>query len=140
MAPADERRGAVIGLDAIEADDDLLEAVAACNRILRAKGHDYTQGEARLKNFFRNGQRLQLSAEKVLAVYMFKHLDAIETWLLDGQLRSEPIEGRIFDAINYLLLLFKLLKVRERDETREKVGPQPRVQPFEIVSGLEEEA
>jgi hypothetical protein len=104
-----------LSLAHIAADPDFAEAIATCDRILAVKGHDYTQGGGRLKNFFRNGSRLGLPAEKVLAVYMFKHLDAIETFLMRGAVESEPIEGRIFDAINYLLLLFKMVKQRRRD-------------------------
>jgi hypothetical protein len=104
----------------VAADEDFRACMEACDRILTTKGHDYTQGDHRLKNFFRNGERLSLSAEKVLAVYMFKHWDAIETYLRLGSVESEPIEGRIYDAINYLLLLFKMVKQRQRDDEEER--------------------
>lgn len=106
----------------ISADPDFVECIEACDRILGVKGNDYTQGDAvaatddkiRLKNFYRNGERLGLPPMKILAVYLNKHLDAIETYLKRGQVESEPIEGRIHDAINYLLLLYKMVQVEKR--------------------------
>lgn len=100
----------------ILADADFSACVAACDEILGVKGRDYTQGDGRLKNFTRNAERLGLSAEQVLAIYLFKHMDAIETYLRKGRVESEPIEGRIYDAINYLLLLYKLVQSRHRDD------------------------
>lgn len=106
----------------IVADQDFKAVVEECNRLLTVKGHDYTQGASaagcgdreRLKNFYRNGERLGLPPTKVLAVYLAKHLDAIETFLKHGDVESEPIEGRICDAINYLLLLAKLVRAEKR--------------------------
>lgn len=103
----------------ITADEDFRECIAACDAILKVKGNDYTQGDDRLKNFDRNGARLGLRPEQVLAVYMNKHLDAIETYLRRGAVESEPIEGRIQDAINYLLLLYKMVR---REEIRRKLA------------------
>lgn len=103
----------------IELDADFREAIAACDRILTVKGNDYTQGEGRLKNFYTNAARLGISAEKVLGLYMFKHIDALETYFKRGCLESEPIDGRIFDTINYLLLFYKMLQERRRDDAAE---------------------
>jgi len=107
----------------IEADADFLAVIEECDRLLTRKGNDYTQGAAstagddhgRLKNFYRNAEKLGVPARTVLAVYLAKHLDAIETFLRRGQVESEPIEGRICDAINYLLLLAKMVRVERRD-------------------------
>lgn len=114
-----------MNLPHIAADDDFRAVMEACDRILTVKGADYTQGESklsddfgRLKNFYRNGSRLGLSARQVLGVYLNKHLDAIETYLRDGQVESEAIDGRICDAINYLLLLAKMVRVERRDDAR----------------------
>lgn len=104
-----------MNLPHIEADIDFREVIQECDRVLTVKGHDYTQGQGRLKNFYTNAERLDVPASKVLAVYFFKHIDAIETFLRDGQVKSEPIEGRIVDAINYLLLLAKLVRAEQKD-------------------------
>ncbi len=97
-------------LHSILSDPDFLECLRACDKVLGVKGHDYTQGGDRLKNFDRNAERLGLPSRTVLAIYMLKHFDAIETYLKAGEVKSEPIEGRIVDAINYLLLLYKMIK------------------------------
>lgn len=99
---------------AIVEDEDFRACISECAKVLAVKGHDYTQGGERLKNFYRNGERLGLPARLVLAVYMNKHLDAIETFLRVGAVESEPIEGRICDAINYLLLLYKMVAEERR--------------------------
>lgn len=74
-------------------------------KLNETKGNDYSGNEDVFANFKRNVQRLGLEPYEVWSVYFFKHLDAIETWLRDGEVKSEPIEGRIDDAILYLLLL-----------------------------------
>lgn len=116
-------------LPGIAGDSDFRDAILACDSILRRKGHDYTQGAdgdwGRLKNFYANGERLGIPPMKVLAVYLNKHLDAIETFLQNGQVESEPIETRIYDAINYLLLLFKMVQFEKRVEDQRLVKPLP---------------
>ncbi len=120
----------------ISEDPDFRACIEACDKILAAKGHDYTQGDAksadpllRLKNFIRNGERLDLPPEKILAVYLFKHIDAIETFLRMGDVASEPIETRLYDGINYLLLLYKLVKWKKAQAyitgQAYAVGPRP---------------
>lgn len=129
----------------IESDEDFCAIITECDRLLTIKGHDYTQGQSdnpdnhhgRLKNFYRNAERLGLSGRQVLAVYMNKHLDAIETFLKGDYAGSEPIEGRICDAINYLLLLGKMVRVEERDEVadaaRAIAHPRESRQPWHAI-------
>lgn len=87
-------------------------------KLLEQKGNDYAGNEDVLANFKRNADRLGLEPQQVLGVYMNKHLDAIFTYIREGEVHSEPIEGRIHDAINYLLLL--LAMVREQDDFYER--------------------
>jgi hypothetical protein len=116
-----------VSLPHIEADEDFLAVITECDRLLTVKGRDYTQGDsvkgghARLKNFYRNAEKLGVHARTVLAIYLAKHLDAIETFLRHGQVESEPIDGRICDAINYLLLLAKMIRVERRDDEDDAV-------------------
>lgn len=104
----------------IESDPDFKRIMDECDRILGTKGSDYTAGGRRahgkLANFYAVAERAGLSPLKVWAVYFGKHLDAIDTFVRQGALASEPIEGRICDAINYLLILAKLIEY-ERDTT-----------------------
>lgn len=99
-------------------DRDFRQAIEECNKLLTTKGHDYTQGaegdRGRLRNFYTNAERLGVSPFTVLGVYMNKHLDAVNTFLSKGRLESEPIEDRIADSINYLLLLYKMVMYEER--------------------------
>lgn len=88
--------------------DLLMEAT----RILDSKGHDYAGDYNVLANFNRNAEILGLEPEQVWAVYFMKHIDAIMTYVKGGKLESEGIEGRIIDAINYLILFGAMVKVR----------------------------
>ena len=91
--------------------EQLLESTH--NRLLtltRTKGREYAGSDDQLANFRRIGDRLGMPPEAVLFVYLSKHLDAISTYirgLAEGlpQSLSEPIGGRIEDAILYLVLL-----------------------------------
>ena len=82
------------------------------------KGKEYTQGD-RLDNFYRIGKELDVPPETVLWVYLKKHLDSIVSFIREGKVYSEPIEGRIKDARVYLTLLRGLI-----EERRDKVEIQ----------------
>lgn len=70
-----------------------------CVPILQRKGHDYAHSAEANNNFVEVAQRIGaqrgIDAIDVLAVYWFKHVMAIETWLDERAVKSEPIE---FDA------------------------------------------
>ena len=109
----------------IAGDRDFREIVQLCNDLLTKKGADYQVGlstddrdKLRVSNFYAEAQSLGLSPFQVLGVYFHKHLRAIDKYLAKGSVESEPIEGRIADAINYLLLLQKLIKVEEREKAK----------------------
>lgn len=70
-----------------------------------SKGIEYANSDDQLANFKRLSQRLGLSPEAVILVYLAKHLDAIDSFVRTGRVHSEPIVGRIDDAILYLVLL-----------------------------------
>jgi hypothetical protein len=85
------------------------------------KGEEYAGTEDRLSNFKRLADELEMTPEQVLMVYLTKHLDSIRTYIKDkasGRKRelSEPIAGRIDDAILYLILLKGLVYEREEKE------------------------
>lgn len=70
------------------------------------KGREYAGGSERFANFERLAQQLGLSRQKVLWVYLAKHLDAIVSIVNNGRTFSEETaRGRIVDAITYLSLL-----------------------------------
>lgn len=79
-----------------------------------SKGAEYAHDADQLANFKRLGKQLQLEPTTVLMVYMQKHLDAIAAYVSAVQngsvpTLSEPINGRIDDAILYLVLLKALI-------------------------------
>jgi hypothetical protein len=94
----------------IFADPDFRATLEACDRILTAKGADYTRKQPdRLANFYEAASFLKQTPFQVLGVYFYKHLTAIFAFFEHGQVESEPIEGRLHDAVNYLLLAAKMV-------------------------------
>ena len=91
------------------------EMLKECFKTLDFKGHDYTGAaeEDALANFKLVAHTTGLTPLQVWSVYFHKHVDAIMTFIKKGELKSETIDSRILDAINYLLLLNGLIKETE---------------------------
>ena len=79
------------------------------------KGEEYSGDADQLSNFKRQAAELGMEPEKVLMVYLSKHLDAIKSYTRTKKEFSEPIEGRINDAILYLILLTGLISDRRSE-------------------------
>jgi len=77
-----------------------------------SKGVEYANNDFDANaNFKRLGESLGMDAKKVLFVYLQKHLDSITHFVRVGKVKSnEPIEGRVHDAILYLLILLSLIE------------------------------
>lgn len=94
---------------------ELMEAQE--HHLLKTKGDDYTQKDNdRLINFKRIGQEIKGSPlfnthpELIVWwIYFRKHIDAMQSFIKSGNAESEPIEGRVCDARNYLGLGLGLL-------------------------------
>lgn len=89
-------------------------------QIQNTKGKAYAGRDADgLKNFKEAAERTGLSIFQVWAVYATKHFLAIENAIKenpqDPQEKTETMEGRILDAINYLSLLHLLLLERKEN-------------------------
>ena len=84
-----------------------------CRRVLVTKGEAYAGNVDRLANFKRNAADLGLTPFQIWSVYAFKHIDTIKIAIKTNPQspvdKSEGLDGRITDAINYLLLLKSLL-------------------------------
>lgn len=85
-------------------------------RLTATKGVEYSRSDDQLANFKRTGEDTSLHPVKVWQVFFNKHLDAIKHFTnragTIGSMyygTSEPIEGRIDDAILYLILLKALI-------------------------------
>lgn len=68
------------------------------------KEYAHNEGNA-LGNFERLSQQLQIPREKVLWTYLTKHLDGILAHINGHRSQRESVDGRIKDAICYLILL-----------------------------------
>ena len=73
--------------------------------LTNTKGEEYSQSTDQLANFKRQAEQLGIPPQVILMVYLNKHLDAIRGFIRTGTTMSEPISGRIDDAILYLILL-----------------------------------
>jgi hypothetical protein len=85
------------------------------------KGREYANDGDHLANFKRLGKTLGLPPEAVTLVFLTKHLDSISSYIRsltgkDPYTSSEPIQGRIDDAILYLILLKSVIKERETND------------------------
>ncbi len=78
--------------------------------INNAKGKDYAGDDDALKNFKDAAGQLGLTPFQVWGVYAHKHWSAIQSFLREGDVASEPIEGRVHDLIVYSFLLLGLIE------------------------------
>ena len=85
-----------------------------CRDIMNSKGVAYSGTDDKFGNFKRIAKKLNLRTEQIWSVYFNKHIDAIDAYIRGEYSDSEPIEGRIMDAINYLLLLYGILAEEKR--------------------------
>jgi hypothetical protein len=91
-------------------DDEILEK---CRTIMRSKGEAYSGLDDKLGNFKRCGALAGVSTEVAWHIYFMKHFDALCAYIRGEYKDCEPIDGRIVDMINYLFLLYGILKEKE---------------------------
>ena len=60
-------------------------------------------------NFERVANALDTSREKVLMVYLLKHIDGISAYSKGHKSQREDVRGRLTDAIVYLMLLWGMV-------------------------------
>jgi hypothetical protein len=96
---------------------------------ITTKGKEYANSEERFANFNRLSERLNISNTQVGLVYLTKHMDAIESYIANKRSYSgETIQGRIADAIAYLLLIGGMIEEAipaAADPKRPAHSPQP---------------
>lgn len=102
-------------MDAKEFEVVVKDTMKSIQRLLLVKGGEYAGSDDRLANFKRGQLRTGAHPYQVLWVYLSKHIDSVETFIKDtvaevDRERSEPIEGRLDDIINYCLLMKALVK------------------------------
>lgn len=79
------------------------------------KGHDYAGEADALANFKRAGARWGVTPVQAWGIYAGKHIEAIETYVREGAVQSEPIEGRIHDLLLYGFLFLGLVHERNAE-------------------------
>lgn len=102
-----------------EFDGLVNETLTEIRHLLVVKGGEYAGSEDRLANFKRGAALSGTTPLQVLFIYLNKHYDAVATFVRDDAAgltrpRSESIEGRLDDLMNYCLLAKAL--VREMDQ------------------------
>lgn len=84
-----------------------------CLEMAIKKGADYSGKEDALANFKRNGERLGMTKYQIWSVYFAKHIDSIMNSIKANaevpQVESEPLRGRVVDAIVYLTIFEAML-------------------------------
>jgi len=68
------------------------------------------KNENAFANFERVGDNLGISREKVLLVYLLKHIDGISAYVEGHKSQREDVRGRITDVIVYLCLLWGMVE------------------------------
>ena len=75
---------------------------------------EYAQSEDNVfANFDRVAKAINSTREKVLMVYLLKHIDGISAHIKGHKSQREDVTGRLTDAMVYLLLLWGMI---EEDE------------------------
>ena len=100
-------------------DEHFCSVVKACWDIYDRKGKDYTQGKGdldRLDNFKEAGRRNRITPYQAWGTYFYKHESAMWRFVKEGKVESEPIESRLYDIINYTILLLLMISVDEAGE------------------------
>lgn len=100
-----------------EFDEFFASLVSEIKSISKTKGKEYANSEDRFANFNRLSSRLNLPRLHIAEVYLTKHLDAIESYISKGRTYStETIQGRIVDAVLYLILIAGMIQEEEKRE------------------------
>jgi hypothetical protein len=87
-----------------------------CAPLLTSKGADYNDGiknPSPNANFGAVAELLNVEGVDryvVWSVYFLKHLFSLNKWIKGRTVASEPVESRIADMVNYLLILRSMIE------------------------------
>ena len=80
---------------------------------------EYAQSDDNVfANFERVGKSINSTREKVLMVYLLKHIDGISAYVKGHKSQRETVTGRITDAMVYLMLLWGMVVEDEQSSKR----------------------
>lgn len=94
---------------------EVMDKVFEGCRAFRAAGQaEYAHAEENaMANFERVAERMGLTREQTLLVYLEKHMDGIHSYVQGHKSQREDVRGRIKDAIVYLTLLYGMVEDTE---------------------------
>lgn len=86
------------------------ETMMEIERLNNTKGREYADDAEALANFYNRAEQMGIDPKVVWGAFFGKHIDSIFSYIKRGEVLSEPIQGRIDDAILYLILLKGLIE------------------------------
>lgn len=95
------------------------EFIEEVNRVRFQAQQEYAETDNVFQNFEETAERLGISREEVLYVFLDKHLRGVARWIRGVKDQRDAVEGRIIDAINYLIILYAMIR-DEEDKFKEE--------------------
>jgi len=87
-----------------------------CQKIRTEKNIEYANSNDDANACFNSDNDIGLTSIQSVGVFMNKHYRSIRSWIKTGEVFSdEQIEGRIYDLINYLLILLTLIEDKKQE-------------------------
>lgn len=116
------------------------ETIKSMEKLLILKGSEYSGEEDRLANFKRGASLVGITPLQCAFVYASKHYDAIATYVRDearGETRprSESIEGRLDDLMNYCFLMKCIIREAEGMKPKNEMVWKPGMPAMEGLGG-----
>ena len=85
-----------------------------CEKVHKSGQKEYADNERNaFANFDRLAERLDMSNQEVLMVYLMKHVDGIVSYIKGHESQREDVRGRITDAIVYLTILYAMIEDKD---------------------------
>jgi hypothetical protein len=84
-----------------------------CLNLQNTKGKDYTGDGDAYKDLEEEACAVGVRPEQVLWIAMNKHYKAVRRFCSTGEVKSEPIEGRLMDLVNYAFLIYAYQKAKK---------------------------
>lgn len=102
-------------MDSTEFNNLVRDTIVSTGELLVVKGGEYAGSDDRLANFKRGAALTGVTPLQVAFIYASKHYDAVATFVRDqasgeDRPRSESIEGRLDDLINYCILMKAIVR------------------------------
>ena len=100
-------------------------------KINDTKGVEYSGHTDVLSDFRAVAKEIGITEQQALMTYATKHWRAINSFVQTGEVKSEPVEGRVHDLILYMLLLLAMTESNDNPNsediektTRKPEGPE----------------